>query len=599
MLTHDSAISYDVALLTSSPHTLEVTLRIANPAPQGQILSLPAWIPGSYMIRDFAKNITKFEPTTLSGTPLDFTKIDKQTWRLAPTEEGIVIHYHIYAFDLSIRSAYICDEYLFFNGTSVFLQVHGQEEVTTSVKLHKPKQPQQKHWRVATAMSTAPNTSLHEFGEYYADDYQELIDHPVVIGDFDLLTFKQDGVDFELVLAGGHQADTDRISKDLKAICHHHIALFGSEPPVNRYMFLTLLTHDGFGGLEHRSSTALLYSRDDLPNKLQDEMTEGYRTFLSLCSHEFFHTWHVKRIRPEELKTADLKEEVYTPQLWIYEGFTSYYDDFSLLRAGVIDQQSYLELAGQNLTRLLRNSGRFKQTVTESSYYAWTKFYKQDASAINNIVSYYNKGAVIAMCLDLLIRRESDHKLSLDDVMIELWQNYGKVDKGTHEGVIHEILADLNLELDGFLKIALHTTEELPVSSLLESFGVELKYRSRIDHKDKGGKVSDNTVKHAFGANFTSLSTGVKITQVSEDGPAFKAGIQIGDQLISANNQQVNQSNLQSKLDQCETASTATLHVLRDHKLKTFEIAIEKALEDTVYLQISDTAASAKWLENN
>ena len=589
-------VTYEVKLLPGSAHTLEVALHIPSPEKGGQGLSLPAWIPGSYMIRDFARNIVRLRAENANNEALEVTQTDKQHWKLAHSDTAVTVYYEVYAYDLSIRSAYVCDEYAFFNGTSVFLKVEGQEVSACNLVINQTSCPDQKDWQVATAFKNAGQVDEKGFGKYRADNYDELLDHPVLIGHLDVLKFTQNGVDFELVFAGGHLADTGRIVGDLKRICRHHIELFDDTPPVSRYLFLTLLTDDGFGGLEHRDSTALLYSRDELPQAQQkDKMTEGYRTFLSLCSHELFHTWHVKRIRPEALKTSKLMEESYTEQLWIYEGFTSYYDDLSLVRSGVIETQDYFELMGQNLTRLLRNQGRLKQTVTESSFNAWTKFYKQDASAINNIVSYYNKGAVLAMCLDLLIRQSSDYEKSLDDVMRLLWQQFGKPDIGTQDDVIQHILSQLGLDLNDFLHQALYTTEELPVKTLLADFGVKLNKRARIDHKEKGGKPSELVSLVQFGASFKGTDTGVRITQVVEASPAQLAGVQVGDQMIAINHWQISADNLQHKLDIFANSQTVCLHLLRDKKLKILEMKVTPAPLDTVYLTISDQQKLDKW----
>jgi predicted metalloprotease with PDZ domain len=422
-------------------HIIKVKLDISEPDRHGQKLTLPAWIPGSYMIRDFCKNIIQLNVKNKDGAQLNYHKTNKQTWQIEPHSGPLSIEYSVYAFDLSVRSAYLNDEFAFFNGTSLFLAVEGQTNEKCYVELNKPGFDCAKHWRVATSLPCASNTQVHEFGEYQAENYAELIDHPVVYSHFDLVQFTVEDVKFELVLVGGHNADTNRITADLEKICQHHFDLFEKPIPFERYLFITLLSHSGFGGLEHKYSTALMYSRDQLPSLNEGiEPSEDYRTFLSLCSHELFHAWHVKRIQPLELQNASLQKEAYTEQLWIYEGFTSYFDDASLARCKVINTESYLEIVGQNLTRLLRNGGRMKQTITESSYDAWTKFYQQDASAINNIVSYYNKGAIVAMCLDLTIRLESQGKYSLDNVMKYLWNLHGKTGLGTDKFVIQQIL---------------------------------------------------------------------------------------------------------------------------------------------------------------
>ncbi|MFQ3197485.1 MAG: putative metalloprotease with PDZ domain [Paraglaciecola sp.] len=599
-------LQYQVEIHSISGHTLSVTLDIAQPCATGQKVSLAVWIPGSYMIRDFSKNIIQLSAYSADGQSLNVLKSDKLSWIIAPHSGPIKVQYTVYAFDLSVRSAYLDDEFCFFNGTSLFLAVEGQKDSQCRVILPPPLQANCKDWRIATTLPLVGNTRHHEFGEYQASNYNELIDHPILMGRYDIVPFQatsgteNDPLDcqFELILAGGHQGDTERMAKDLSTICQHHFDLFADKAPIERYLFITMLTGDGFGGLEHSASTALLYNRHDLPLKTQStQMPDGYRTFLSLCSHEFLHTWHVKRTKPVELENPALSEETYTEQLWIYEGFTSYYDDYSLQRCGVITTDSYLEVVAQTLTRLLRNQGRFKQSVTESSFDAWTKFYQQDASAINNIVSYYNKGAVIALCLDLHIRSHTQGKASLDDVMRYLWQHHGKTGIGTNKQVIHTVLSEhLQIPLDEFLNKALYSTEDLPVDELLSRFGIRCVYRPRTNAADVGGKSSGNTIKHDFGANIKAVDTGVKISQVVENTPAFASGLQVNDQLLSINHWQVNDKNLHLILDNLDCGQVVPLHILRHQQLKKLSLSIGEARCDTIYLEITDPDKLATWL---
>jgi predicted metalloprotease with PDZ domain len=579
-------------------HTFAVQLQINIPSQTGHVLTLPAWIPGSYMIRDFAKNISQFRVESDTGKLLSFEKTDKQTWRIQPYSGSICIYYLVYAFDLSVRSAYVDDEFGFFNGTSLFMLVEEQSDSPCLLELVKPEDEITRNWRVASTLTPDKNTQYHEFGYYHACNYAELIDHPVLIGNYDIIPFSSSGVNFELILAGGHKSDTNRMAVDLSKICEHHIKLFADRPPVDRYLFLTMLSGDGFGGLEHISSTALLYARDELPSIADQQiMSVGYRTFLSLCSHEFFHTWQVKRIKPIELYNAPLSHECYTEQLWIYEGFTSYYDDLSLTRCGVITPESYLQLVGQNLTRLHRNQGRLRQTVSESSFEAWTKFYQQDASAINNIVSYYNKGAVIAMCLDLLIRQHSQHKKSLDDVMRCLWIQHGKTKVATQKNVIDQILKkEFKLDFSEFLNSAVYTCDELQVVDLMKTVGLDVKYRARTNQNDKGGDASERNLSNSFGATITAMETGVKITQVVENTAAFRAGLQVNDQLIAFNNWQVSAEKLSTQLDRYTIGETIKLSIIRSQKLKKLNLLIEAAPKDTIHIEIIDQDKVHRWL---
>jgi predicted metalloprotease with PDZ domain len=597
MHTQSSPIHYHVNVSSIAGHVFDVSLRIENPDQNGQILTLPAWIPGSYMIRDFAKNIIKIRAKDDQGKDINIQKLDKQTWQVQAVSTTLTIFYQVYAFDLSVRGAYINDEMAFLNGTNMFLAVVGQTNQPCGLTLQKPFQPELSHWKVATTMPTDMQVT-HAFGEYWASHYEELIDHPVLMGEFDILPFSANGVEFELILAGGHQSDVKRITKDLTKVCQHHIAFFADTPPIKRYQFITLLTDNAFGGLEHISSTALMYSRNDLPSLSDVEhMTDGYRVFLSLCSHEFFHTWHVKKIKPQELFGAALDKERYTEQLWIYEGFTSYYDDFSLFRCGLITQTEYLKVVGQNLTRLFRNKGRFKQTITESSFDAWTKFYKQDESAVNNIVSYYNKGAVLAMCLDLLIKSKSDGTYCLDDVMRYLWSQHGKLAVPTPVNIIQNIVKEqLNLNLKDFFQSALYSTEELPFNELLAKFGIRCHVSPRENLDDKGGKITTSPVKIEFGAQIKTREIGVQIIQVTEQTAAYESGLQVGDVLIAIDKWVVSKENLISQLNYLSIGHTAQLSILRDEKLKQLKFTVTTATNDTIALEVFDQARCNSWL---
>jgi len=597
MHTHSSLIHYHVNVSSIAGHLFDVSLRIENPDEKGQILTLPAWIPGSYMIRDFAKNIVTISAKDDVGKDINIQKLDKQTWQVQAVSTTLTIYYQVYAFDLSVRGAYINDEMAFLNGTNMFLAVVGQTNQPCELTLQKPLQPELSHWKVATTMPTDMQVT-HAFGEYRASHYEELIDHPVLMGEFDILPFSAAGVEFELILAGGHQSDTKRITKDLTKVCQHHVAFFADTPPVKRYQFITLLTDNAFGGLEHISSTALMYSRNDLPS-LSDagQMTDGYRVFLSLCSHEFFHTWHVKRIKPLELFGTALDKEQYTEQLWIYEGFTSYYDDFSLFRCGLITQTEYLKVVGQNLTRLLRNKGRFKQTITESSFDAWTKFYKQDESAVNNIVSYYNKGAILAMCLDLLIKSKSNGAYSLDDVMRYLWSQHGKLGIPTPVNIIQNIIeTQLNLNLKDFFQSALYSTEELPFSELLAKFGVKCHVSPRKNLDDKGGEMTTSPIKIEFGAQIKMREIGVQIIQVTEQTAAYLSGLQVDDVLIAIDKWVVSKENLIAQLNYLSIGQKVQLSVIRDKKLKYLPLTVTAAPCDTIALEVTNQVLCNNWL---
>src|ERR1700761_5111810 len=454
---------------------------------------LPVWIPGSYMVREFARNIVTLRAVNEAGRKVRIEKTDKHTWQVAPVKGALTLRYEVYAWDLSVRAAHLDDTTGFFNGTSVFLSPLGHEEAQCVVDIQKPEGAAYRGWRVATALPEARGTKRYGFGEYHAQNYDELIDHPVTLGEFALATFSAHGVPHDIVIAGRVVGlDMARLSADLKRICEAQIALFEPKTrkaPVDRYVFMTQAVTDGYGGLEHRASTALICNRGDLPVQGRDAASEGYRTYLGLCSHEYFHTWNVKRIKPAAFAPYDLKQENYTSLLWLFEGFTSYYDDLVLVRSGVIKRDDYLTLVGKTVGGVLRGSGRRKQSVAESSFDAWVKYYRQDENASNAIVSYYTKGSLVALAFDLTIRAQTQNRKSLDDVMRLLWQRYGRdffrgKSQGIEEADVEALFAEATgADLSELFAEGVRGTSDLPLDTLLASFGVTLE--ADVDPKGK------------------------------------------------------------------------------------------------------------------
>ena len=395
-------VHYRIACAHPGAHLFRVTLSISAPDPAGCVLSLPAWIPGSYMIREFARNIVSLRACS-GRRALALTKIDKHTWRAAPCSDALVVEYEVYAWDLSVRAAHLDETHGFFNGASVFLRVHGQDQGVHALDIMRPVGRSYAAWRVATSLPRGRGTPAYGFGRYEAESYDALIDHPVEMGGFTLVEFFACGVPHAVTITGRHDCDTARLAADLTRICEAHIRLFhgaraiAGAVPFASYLFLVLAVGEGYGGLEHRASTALICARNDLPHAGLKETSEGYRSFLGLCSHEYFHVWNVKRIKPAAFTPYDLTQENYTRLLWAFEGFTSYYDDLILLRADVISLTEYLDAVARTIRQVMRGTGRNKQSVAESSFDAWVKYYRQDENTPNATVSYYTKGSLVAL----------------------------------------------------------------------------------------------------------------------------------------------------------------------------------------------------------
>ncbi|MBD3584546.1 M61 family metallopeptidase [Salinimonas sp. HHU 13199] len=588
MTTSIAQPHYELSVASKQKHIFSVTLHVPASEQDTITLTLPAWIPGSYMIRDFARHILSIDAHTASGEPRKIEKRNKQTWVIDSQKQAITVSYDVFAFDLSVRSAFINDQYAFCNGTSVFLQVTGMEDRPQDLTIH---QPDESDWLLETTMPAYDN-------RYQASDYAELIDHPVFIGKALTKSFIVNGVEFVVLFSGQDPIDIDRICNDLVPVCEHHLSLFGEPSPVDRYVFMTLLSNEGFGGLEHRSSTALLFPRFELPLVGESAThSDGYTTFLSLCSHELFHTWHVKRIKPEVLVAPDMGKEAFTNQLWIYEGFTSFYDDLTLARTGLITPEKYLEIVGQNITRLLQSGGRHRQSAAESSFDAWTRFYKQDANSANHIVSYYTKGGIIAMGLDLLLRRQSDGKYSLDDVMRLLWERYGKEVSGTPDDVIRTLCKhELDIDVSEYLDSVVYGTDDVALETWLDDIGIQIKYRPKQGLSDKGGTPSKNTVsRFQFGANIKNAATGVTVVQVMDASPASNAGIQTNDTIIAVNDYIASETLLPRVISASENDSVK-LTVAREGRLLTLTMALEPLTDDACYFVIEDKEKLQRWL---
>lgn len=571
-------IHYTIIPKDLAGHLFFVTLQIAKPDAAGQKLSLPAWIPGSYMVREFSRNIIRIN-ALCAGKKIALKKIDKQSWQAAPCSGALTIEYEVYAWDLSVRTAHLDQSHGFFNGTSVYLQVLGHEMAPHIVDIQRPLDAACKSWRVATSMPEL-KAKRYGFGSYIAANYDELIDHPVEMGNFALETFEAHGVAHDFVVTGRvPNMDLDRMVADVKKICETQIAFFeprSKRAPMSSYVFLTMVVGDGYGGLEHRASTALICNRNDLPLKHQSEMSDGYRSFLGLCSHEYFHTWNVKRIKPAAFANYDLSQENYTSLLWLFEGFTSYYDDLMLVRSGLIDELSYFKLLGKTLNAVMRGTGRSKQSVAESSFDAWTKYYRQDENSPNAIVSYYTKGSLVGLALDLTIRSETAGKKSLDDVMRTLWQKYGrdfyqKALSGHQQGLGENEIEALIEQSTGvktkrFLDRHVRGKDDLPLAPLYADFGVTLNDERK-------------TAKSALGVRVVKDGADCKLANVFEARAAHKAGLSAGDVLLAINGLRVTAADaadgLNAALGRYRVGETVLIHAFRRDELLTVEAKLQ------------------------
>lgn len=585
---------YRITPSNPSAHLFELSVTVAEPDPAGQAFVIPAWIPGSYMIRDLARNVVSIRAES-DGQEIGLTKIDKSSWQADVCEAPLTVVAEIYAFDLSVRGAYLDTTHGFFDGASVFPEVVGQGDVACHLEIAPPPTTIGGEWRVATSMRPL-GAQQYEFGTYIADNYAELIDHPVEMGNIHFGEFEVCGIPHAIAVFGEMHFDMARICHDLSKLCERQIGFLGKPADLDRYLFLLTVRESGYGGLEHRWSSSLMCSRKDLPKRGESEVSDDYRKFLGLCSHEYFHLWNIKRMKPERFTPYGLDSEAYTGLLWVFEGITSYYDDLFLARAGLITDTSFLELLARTITRVERTRGRFRQTVEESSFDAWTRFYKQDASSSNSIISYYTKGSLIALALDLTIRKESDGRFSLDDVMKECWSVYGETGAGMPERGLESIARSVtSLELVDFFDRFVRGTGDLPLRGLLKTVGVDMRLRQAVDSKDLGGKPTNSDVSAPpwLGATLTQQDAMSCFSLVHAGSPAEKAGIAPGDEAVALDGLRLTANNLDSRLRDHHEGDNVTITVFRDHNLMRHRATLESVPEDTCYLVLDSDADSA------
>jgi len=582
-------IRYTIIPARPEAHLYRVTCTVSDPEPSGQSFALPAWIPGSYLIRDFARHVVWIRAQGRGG-PVALEKLDKHTWRAASVAGPLTVGCEVYAWDLSVRGAHLDASHGFFNGACVFLRALGREGAPCELEIRRPPGARYRSWRVATTMPRK-GARAFAFGTYAAADYDELIDHPVEMGAFTVARFNACGVPHDIVVTGRHSADLGRLKRDLKRLCEHHIRFFGEPAPMKRYVFLITAVGEGYGGLEHRACSALLCSRDDLPRRGERQASERYRTFLGLASHEYFHAWNVKRIRPAAFAPYDLDRENYTSLLWAFEGMTSYYDDLALVRSGLIGKKDYLQLLERSITAHLRTPGRAKQSLAEASFDAWIKYYRQDENSPNAEVSYYIKGSLVALCLDLLIRGRTRNRKSLDDLMRALWRRHGRVGLGVDEDGIERLAEEVTgLKLRRYFEDWLRTTRELPLAALLATHGVKLQLRAAEPAEDRGGaptRSKDFAGLAMLGVRSRSEGDAAAVTHVLDGGAAQEAGIAAGDVVVAVDDLRPGRTGLDAALVKRRAGDRVTLHVFRGDQLLRLEARLKRVPVDTCVLSES------------
>ena len=595
---------YRIEIDADRPHQFNVTLTVKSPQAR-QRVALPVWIPGSYMVREFARHLSGMSARQ-GQREVQPRQLDKTSWEFdCQGTAALVLSYQVYAFDRSVRTAFLDADRGFFNATSLCLRVAGQEAQGHELELRGLREG----WSVASAMECRKANR-----QYVASNYDEMADHPFELGRFWRGRFLAHGVVHEFVVAGSLPSfDGEKLLADTQRICEAEIRFWhgehGASPnlsqgrpkrgesplggqersdvgvPFQKYVFMLAVFEDGYGGLEHRASTALIAKRHDLPRLGQVGVSEGYATLLGLISHEYFHTWNVKRLRPAEFASYDYERENYTELLWFFEGFTSYYEDLFLVRTGLIDHARYLGLLARTINGVQATPGQRVQSVAQASFDAWGKYYRPDENTPNLTVSYYNKGLLIAVALDLSLRSRGKH--SLDDVMRELYRRSagGPV---TQADIFAVVKALGSTVIANQLHQWVHERAELDLCELLNKFGI----RSAAESANMGQRLGLKASESAL--------TGVQIKQVLNDSAAQRAGLNAGDELLACNDWRLRRLDEMPVLVNAKPGQDVSLLVVRDQRLLSLTLTWPAA--DTgapVALKIQpDAGARAQTLRN-
>ncbi|MGK7876609.1 MAG: M61 family metallopeptidase [Xenococcaceae cyanobacterium] len=551
------AIYYQVAMPQPTSHVFEVTLQVKDWQAPVLDLKMPVWTPGSYLVREYAKQVQDFSAEVGYGKQsLASRKLSKNHWQIETEDvSDITVRYRVFANELSVRTNHLDATHGYFNGAALFFFIPGLEQQPIAVKIVLPKPD----WQVTTTLPLVSG----EANTFKAKDFDTLVDSPFEIGSHRLHDFEVLGKPHQLAIWGEGNANPKRIIEDTKKIIKVEADLYGGLP-YERYLFLLHLSNSGFGGLEHKDSCSLNYPRFGF--RAEDK----YNRFIQLVAHEFFHLWNVKRIRPKALEQFDYENENYTTSLWFCEGTTSYYDALMPLRAGIYDTKTFLEGLGKEITRFLTTPGRKVQPVSESSFDAWIKLYRRDANSDNSQISYYLKGEMVSLLLDLLIRGRHPFPggarkggRSLDDVMLQMWQRFGKEEIGFSPQQLRDVIESVaQMDLSDFFGRYVDGTDELPFNQYLEPFGLRLK--SVMEEKPfphLGVKVQ--------------AGNGKEIIKFVEAGsPAGLAGIDAGDELLAIDGMRVTAEQLNDRLKDYQADDMIQVTVFHQDKLSTFRVKL-------------------------
>ncbi|MGR6086833.1 MAG: M61 family metallopeptidase [Arcticibacter sp.] len=569
---------YDVRFSNPSTHYAEVDMHLKDMPKDSFDVKMPVWIPGSYMVREFSRQVEGFKAVGVDGSKIRFKKVRKNVWRVYNDSiQALTISYKVYAFELTVRTSFIDAEQAYINGPSVFMY--------TEETRHKPSMinffPKFEWSKISTGL---PAYGANQWTRI-AENYDQLADSPIIIGNHDLFTFDYKGIPHHVAMVGKAGYDREKIKTDFWKIVDECTKIYG-ENPNKEYTFIVHNVPSGGGGLEHMNSTSVITRKDSY------EQEETYNGFLSLIAHEYFHLWHVKRLRPIQLGPFDYENENYTTQLWFFEGFTSYYDDYILHRAGFRTRDEYLAIVTDNLMGVMNTPGDSIQSLAESSFDAWIKFYRPNENSKNATVSYYSKGGIVGMLMDIEIMSATNGASCLDDVLRFLYNEYYIKQ---NRGITDQELMDAFEKVAGksfkdFFDRYIYGTERLPYESILAKAGV------LIDRTD--GMVEPAGY---LGATFSQSGNKLVVSQVERGSAAWNQGLNVNDEILDIDGKEPAQ--VKDHLAGKKPTDAITMRVMRAGSMRNFTIILganpNMELEHSIMKKPEDASSTVlnKWLK--
>ncbi len=543
-----SNINFTVSMPKPWTHLLQVEMRVASVQTPAQLeLKMPVWTPGSYLIREYARHVQNFSVADAGGNALEWRKINKNTWQIdTKGAKEVVAKYDVYANELTVRTNELNDEHAFFTPAALLMFPKGEISTPSTVKVNPYG-----NWKIATGLSPVAGQT----NTFRAENFDILYDSPFEVSDFKEIRFTVMGKPHRYVVTGEGNYDLELMAKDTEKIIIESSKIFG-DLPYNDY--LLIVNTRGGGGLEHLNSTALQW------NRFGFKPESRYKAFLNLVAHEFFHAWNVKRIRPDVLGPFDYENENYTRLLWVAEGTTSYYEPILLLRAGLITDREFLDSKAALFQQLQDRPGRFETSLEEASFDAWIKYYRQDENAINNQISYYDKGDIVNFMLDVEIRTASNGAKSLDDVMRHLYDEFSKKGRNfTPEDFqkVSELMAGKSLE--EFFDKYVRGTAEIDYNSILKGIGLQLL------------TTRANTNEQPYlGANMTEADGRLTVRSLPAGSPAYESGLNTGDQIVAVDGFRAGQTFLQTYINEKKPGDKLKFSIFRFDQLKEMEVTL-------------------------